>query len=39
MTGYTREIQRFQQELESSLYKDAENKHCKKLIEITVGKP
>ena len=36
-SGYEREILRFQQDLESSLYKDAETKHRKKLIEIKVG--
>ena len=36
-TGYQREIQRFQQELQSALYKDAESKHRKKLIEIKVS--
>ncbi|CAB4003385.1 DNA repair RAD50-like [Paramuricea clavata] len=33
-TGYEREIQRFQKDLEGSLFKDAESKHRKKLIEI-----
>lgn len=36
-TGYQREIERFQQELQSALYKDAESKHRKKLIEIKVS--
>ncbi len=35
-TGYEREIQRFQKDLESSLYKDADRKHRRKLIEIKV---
>ena len=35
-TGYEREIQRFQKDLEGSLFKDAESKHRKKLIEIKV---
>lgn len=35
-TGFEREIRRFQSELESSLFKDAEVKHRRKLIEIKV---
>lgn len=34
LTGYKEEMARFQKDLNSSLYKDADSKHRKKLIEI-----